>query len=59
MILFGVLNKHLKVKDTGALRKIVTSKVAYKSPLQERCLKKSRHNMLNYCKHKAGESSVN
>ena len=40
MILFGVLNKHLKVKDTGALRKIVTSKVAYKFPLQERCLNK-------------------
>ena len=40
MILFGVLNKHLKVKDTGALRKIVTSKVAYKFPLQERRLSK-------------------
>ena len=40
MILFGVLNKHLKVKDTGALRKIVPSKVAYKFPLQERCLNK-------------------
>ena len=40
MILFGVLNKHLKVKDTGALRKIATSKVAYKFPLKERCLNK-------------------
>ena len=40
MILFGVLNKHLKVKDTGSLRKIVPSKVAYKFPLQERCLNK-------------------
>ena len=40
MILFSVLNKHLKVKDTGALRKITTSKVAYKFPLKERCLNK-------------------
>lgn len=40
MILFGVLNKHLKVKDIGALRKITTSKVAKKFPLKERCLNK-------------------
>ena len=37
MILFGVLNNHLKAKDTGALWKIATSKFVYKFPLQERC----------------------
>ena len=40
MILFGVLNNHLKAKDTGAPWKIATSKVVYKFPLQERCLNK-------------------
>ena len=40
MILFGVLNNHLKTKDTGALWKIATSKVVYKFPLQESCLGK-------------------
>ena len=34
MILFGVLNNHLKAKDTGAPWKIATSKVVYKFPLQ-------------------------
>ena len=40
LILFGVLNNHLKTKDTGAPWKIATSKVVYKFPLQERCLNK-------------------
>ena len=56
MILFGVLNNHLKAKDTGALWKIATSKVVYKFPLQERCLNKESTNMLSYSKQKAGES---
>ena len=40
LILFGVLNNHLRAKDTGALCKIATSKVVYKFPLQERCFNK-------------------
>ena len=35
MILFGVLNNHLKAKNTGALWKIATSKVIYKFALHK------------------------
>ena len=48
MILFGVLNNNLKAMDTGVL---------WKNCDFESCLQ--IHNMLSYCKHKAGESSVN
>ena len=54
MISSGILNKNLKVKDTGALRKLLTN-FLYKRGASI----KSRHNMLSYCKHKAGESSLN